>query len=293
MRRIEGPRDLPHLRRRLLDQYDPGSYTPDLQRILPVNQLDPLYRGIRDAELFWVTRDMTTIALDGSHDLPDWTPATARPSPTGLLIWQGALPTVRWRPIEGLNRRAERVPLPLRGICWVPTTDEAMTVLLLTDAITQVRGTRADAEHPMVAFDSLHLNLHSSPDMAIVDRTPLPEAGPILALVGATWIMMQQPQIADRAAVRPAQRDHRAAENAGHATPTITLVDLRTLRHQADDSPPTSQRRLGVRHIVRGHWRQHFHSSDNSHRPRFIAPYIRGPRDAPLAETERVQVWRR
>lgn len=52
-------------------------------------------------------------------------------------------------------------------------------------------------------------------------------------------------------------------------------------------------RKLTVRHLVRGHWRHQYHPSDGSRRPRYIAPYIKGPKGAPLRATEHVMVWRR
>ena len=40
----------------------------------------------RQADLYWVSRDMTALALDASTDMPAWTVAAALPCPTGLLL---------------------------------------------------------------------------------------------------------------------------------------------------------------------------------------------------------------
>jgi hypothetical protein len=48
----------------------------------------------RAAELYWVTRDMTRVALDASADMPPWTPSAGIPVPIGLLIWAEDLPRI-------------------------------------------------------------------------------------------------------------------------------------------------------------------------------------------------------
>ena len=61
----------------------------------------------------------------------------------------------------------------------------------------------------------------------------------------------------------------------------------------ADSSEPSTGRHLKVRHVVRGHWRQQYHPSDHSHRPKWIPSYLKGPEGAPLHLTQQVMVWRR
>jgi hypothetical protein len=34
--------------------------------------------------------------------------------------------------------------------------------------------------------------------------------------------------------------------------------------------------------IVSGHWRQQYYRASNAHKPRYIAPYVKGPADKPL-----------
>jgi hypothetical protein len=78
----------------------------------------------RAAELYWVTRDMTRVALDASTDMPPWTPSAVIPVPIGLLIWAEDLPRIVWRghdnspmmPVDGVLweqvRRLDRVHRP-------------------------------------------------------------------------------------------------------------------------------------------------------------------------------------
>ena len=43
--------------------------------------------ALRAAQLYWVSRDMTTTVVEAAATLPEWTPALAAPAPAGLLCW--------------------------------------------------------------------------------------------------------------------------------------------------------------------------------------------------------------
>ena len=283
MRRIEGPRDLPALREMLAEQTEGRAPRAPDPRTLYV-----LADTIRSSEMYWVTRDMTRLAVDGSHDLPEWTPAVARPEMSGLLVWQETLPTLHPR---GLARS---VSVPLRGVHWStdPSTS-TLSVLLLTDAVRTAAPDVAEV-YPMVACDALSVPLHEPPVMRPDVLGVLPEAGPIIALLGATWLMMQEPKVTTRRETQPAKRDAERAARTGASRPLVTTIDLRALRHVHESAALSgSGRRLSVRHLVRGHWRQQYHPSDGTRRPKFIAPYIKGDPSLPLHLTDHVMVWRR
>lgn len=234
--------------------------------------------GLSSASLYWVSKDMTQLALDGSHDLPEWTPAAVWPDSRGVMVWAGQLPKITSR--DHGSRR-------LRGVAWVPVAG-ALMVLLLTD--DDLPGS---ADAPLLVLDSMTLPTTASPKMMFDGSAPIPEQGPILALLGATWIMMQEPTVAERRSLEPSRKDATREERAGRSRPLVTTIDLRTLRHVSTTEPGEGKRHLSVRFLVRGHWRQQYHPSDRSRRPRFIAPYIKGPEGAPLQATEHVMVWRR
>ena len=66
----------------------------------------------RAAELYWVTRDMTRVALDASTDMPPWTPSAVIPVPIGLLIWAEDLPRIVWRGHDN------NPMVPIDGVLW-------------------------------------------------------------------------------------------------------------------------------------------------------------------------------
>ena len=64
---------------------------------------------------------------------------------------------------------------------------------------------------------------------------------------------------------------------------TVTIVHLRSrgsTRAPHNDEAPGPD--WTHRWVVRGHWRQQFYQTTNTHRPVFVGPYVKGPEDKPL-----------
>jgi len=71
----------------------------------------------------------------------------------------------------------------------------------------------------------------------------------------------------------------------------VRIIRLRRgLASARDDEQPNDTREWRHRWIVRGHWRNHWYPSVGAHRPRWIAPYLKGPDGAPLLTGEKVTV---
>jgi hypothetical protein len=66
----------------------------------------------------------------------------------------------------------------------------------------------------------------------------------------------------------------------------VTVITLRRGR-QGQEEMETTGRRLTVRFVVRGHWRNQWYASLGEHRQIWIAPYVKGPDDVPLRLTKR------
>ena len=123
-------------------------------------------------------------------------------------------------------------------------------------------------------------------------------AHPFVSVVGAAWLLMGQPGVTETRAIAdtPTPRPP-AAGVAGTdiaPTPRVTIIELRRPVRLPHDTPGrTSDRQFSRRWWVGGHWRQQACGPNHSERrPKWIAPYIKGPQDKPLT-TERVNVWRR
>lgn len=66
----------------------------------------------------------------------------------------------------------------------------------------------------------------------------------------------------------------------------VTVLTLKRLKRKETESE--EERAWSHRWIVRGHWRNHFYPSTQTHRLKFISSYIKGPEDKPLVMKKRV-----
>lgn len=218
-------------------------------------------RWLRAAEMYYVTKDMTAVAMDASADMPTWTPAAIMPEPIGLVVWAGELP---------LLRRQE-----MRGLLWVTYGGSVHMYPLL------VKGGQVE----MAAAEAL-------PVAEEVPTGITGSAAGVLYLVGATWTLMQQPTVTTPRSIRGAADSSRLMRQLPRR---VTVIDLRPMRHvTADRDPDHPERVYTHRWIVRGHWRNQRVGPDRAGvRRTWVPSYTKGPDGAPLLARERVNVWRR
>jgi hypothetical protein len=127
-----------------------------------------------------------------------------------------------------------------------------------------------------------------------------PEGHRFVSVVGAAWLLMGQPAVAGTRTIdsAPPQPRPRPTPDSPPAAPrppsTVTIIELRRPATNHDATRGKSDRRYKRRWWVGGHWRQQACGPRNSQRkPKWIAPYVKGPEAAPLAKTDRVHVLRR
>ena len=84
----------------------------------------------------------------------------------------------------------------------------------------------------------------------------------------------------DRAS-RRARRRHRDVEQ-------ILIVTLRRLRAATSQEESDGSVTYSHRWMVQGHWRNQWYESEQRHKPKFIAAYVKGPEDKPLIVKDRI-----
>lgn len=235
---------------------------------------------LRLAELYWVTDPMQRLALDASQDIPGVT-SQDRPSLHGLMGFPGPLPELD---LPGT------LHVPADGLLWRTMPEGHLQITLLTQPHRLPRPYReitGDFRYlvPIPGGDI------SGPLPYLFTSAP-PAIDALVAFVATCWTMMFTPTVAQQRSL-----DSRTGSPSTPQTPPemdVSIIDLRPLRHVNVDHDPTG-RRLTVRHLVRGHWRNQAHGPEHAeHRLIYIAPYIKGPSWAPLKTTsDRVMAWRR
>lgn len=92
-----------------------------------------------------------------------------------------------------------------------------------------------------------------------------------------------EPYVEQRAilADRPSRR---RAQRMDVKTDPVHVVRLRKVKHESSATSGDEHGTIEYSHrfMVTGHWRNQWYPSIQSHRPRWIAPYIKGPDDKPL-----------
>lgn len=257
---------------------------------------------LQQADLFWVTRDMAQMAMDGALDVPvlSW---TDRPALNGLLGFGDALPPIEAPLVLHGDQEPTRVSAAVAGLAWRTMPDGRIEVdVLCHPAALGRRSISPNPPRHLVPLvtakpqAALPIDLDELAAGQILDEFGQPGDTAILSilsLLAACWTMMMTPTVAQRRSL-----DGRTGIGATPQTPaseSVTIIDLRPLRHIEMDRDETTGRRLTVRHLVRGHWTNQAYGPDRAlRRLQWIAPYIKGPADAPLKVSEdRVMVWRR
>jgi hypothetical protein len=102
------------------------------------------------------------------------------------------------------------------------------------------------------------------------------------ALIQTAWRIAAQ---VVRAPERPQRQLWRDANRKGIRHKDVTVIRLRRYAQRVEGDGEGGH--LTVRFVVRGHWRNQWYATLQDHRQVWIAPYVKGPEDAPLKLTER------
>lgn len=286
------PRQLPKVRDQVLRHLaDPAMPIRSLVEEKNQPGLDLAENHLRAADLYWVTADMTALAMSAGASLDAARWATAdRPSGCGLLVWDGGSGQLDY----------EGTLLPVDACTWGPSPDGCLIWLWISRTrVAEAAGKQGwelaeDQVPPLAPMRAFAVPVTTEP-VAMADL-PDDARTPGTAALAAAWLLMQQPNLVERTIERPDKSIRRAYGRAGRESPEVAVIDL---RHQyvakdPDGSDEPTSRRYKHRWVVSGHWRNQAHGPDRSKRRRqWIPSYTKGPDGAPLLITEKINVWRR
>lgn len=252
-----------------------------------------LSNHLRASELFWASQDMTALAVHAGEQLEEARWATAdRPSPCGLMVFDGGLGMVQVHP--GMNG-------PVTALAWGPGPGETLVVWHLMTGEQFTGGVpvpNPEAVPPLIAIREARLPVTAEP--VPMDGLPAHEgmapSRTIMAALAAAWHLMGQPQLIERTVQEPHRADGRSLRRAGMPDGGVSLMALRRQYTPQDRDPDagTDQRTYRNRWIVSGHWRNQAYGPERSlRRQTWVPAHMKGPEGAPLLSTEKVNVWRR
>jgi hypothetical protein len=279
---------------------------------------------LRAAELFYVSADMTRMAVSAGQALPSYRLHPEElPAPHGLLVWE--------EPATDSYDGPESTGCPIIAVSWaqrgnlvevrswarreewlafMAEGDPRAGLRDLTPA--EVRALRLENPQPIVCMASSRLPFGKVPGW--LSQAPADTSGMTLAEVEdfarsagrqeqaeralvVTWLLMGQ-TLATEDEVHPPKASvkhlRRLDPNLLTSTRYVRLRHAKTLPEQRAEGDGAGGKAYRHRWVVRGHWRNHWYPSRQAHRPIYVHPHIKGPDGAPLLDPDRlVNVLRR
>lgn len=231
---------------------------------------------------------MTDLATSAAGTLPVWSPAAAIPEEFGLMCFAKPAGVFDWPVPAG----TQRLPMPVDAMSWrIRGRPVGISCAFRTDRIAG-QLPPALARLPLIAHPVGVWDLEE-PVAHLLDGGRVSP----LSVLGAAWLLMDQPTVTQTRRIGdPAPGAADAAGPVGRPA-AVSIIELRRVR---DPNSVGAEGKSGgtsghdTRFWVSGHWRQQACGPGRALRkPVWISPFLKGPEDAPLAETPRVYAWRR
>jgi len=269
------------------------------------------HRRLASAALYYVSADMTRLAVAASHSLPPFNiePEDV-PAPAGFMLFEE--PVCHYDADGDGDGDIGALRVPTVAISWGSTKigyeshPDALWITLwkpagqaLLDAVDRVNGqiTPADQRDWFVrGYTPLMWESEAmwpfGADKAVFGSAL--SLGTPLDALRAAWLLMQQPKIIESTDVERPRAERKRDARQGLSTSPVRILELR--RAAPDRDAAAAQGGPGdytCRWLVSGHWRQHWYPKRQVHRPVWIAPHLKGPEDKPLRTTETVHLWKK
>lgn len=234
---------------------------------------DHIASGLEVADLYYVSRDFTHLAITSGQELTDVSLTREElPSAFGFLVWE--------EPIE----EAERImgfKAGFRSVSWTLVPGGVWV-----NFYVQPEDGDPDYRYREPALSKL-IALSPGTGLPFINLGPVPEEpqSGLLTTLLATWFLMTQPGVGQETIQHADKGLQRAYKRAGRKTPDVRVIDLRR-RSQAERDAAAAAgeiRKISVRFLVRGHWKRQAYGPARSLRKTiYVAPFMKGPDGAPL-----------
>lgn len=239
-----------------------------------------VFTALRQAIPYYVTRPIGELLKVGSETYPLEAEILAAdlPCPYGWVYFEEPFMTMSALSDGSIGCT------DIRAILWF-VNDQSLNVVWYAQfektgpELWPIAAYQAD--HPATLAGPVSgLKLPADPPCEILAAAEAKYVRRPVAVVGALWAFLRQPFVNDEPV--PAERaTRRRMERQGYRAPAIRVVALR----RAERSPAGIGQGGVEWHcqwLVRGHWRQQWCRGSGQHRPVFIVPFVKGPKDKPF-----------
>lgn len=220
---------------------------------------------------WWVSADMEELAVEASDGVPEYvTPATMG----GFLVFARPLPP----------KVSDGLPNLVRGVQWMAHESH-----------------RGDETGLSVALQYYTADMPALRDAGVDGKIPLAPIrmvgdGPsgIRDVMRAVWALSSETRVCESLEVSAPWPASKGGPRPDPMARTVKMLVLREPKREVSSSGNGAKSRYSHRFVVRGFWRnQPCGPGRSERRLTWVAPFIKGPADAPLIERETVRVWKR
>jgi hypothetical protein len=251
--------------------------------------------AIRDAQLYWVSPEMTEVIETLAPSIPDCYPQP--PVENGFVMFA--------KSVAGTDA-ANGLPISTTAILWDATVlahTGACIALetyawrdLVSDYVTMPEDDKERFRRaiPTRLFPTGGSEWPTQSMTSDFSRLPADDPTKRLSmledrrLMATFWALCSQ-RIVVESVEPPSRAQLREAKRRGHREPPpVRVIRLREVTH-AGHGGAGQARDWSHRWIVGSHWRSQWYPSTGQHRPKLIDSYVKGPQDKPLIVRETVR----
>ena len=252
-----------------------------------------MVEALREAELYWVSPEMTEVISTLSATIPDCLPQP--PVETAFVMFAKSVPgtdadtgeeiytsAAMWRPVE------LGVIGPCLGIETYAWRDLLAQYAKLNEkeqqTVRQVVPTRLFP----TGVSEWPVESETSDFSRLLADDPVQQASILedRKLLSTFWALCSQ-RIVVESMHQPDRAMRRAAQREGRPLDDIRIIRLR--EHSPSTEGAGAAGNWSHRWVVGSHWRNQWYPSSGQHRPKLIEAYVKGPEDKPLKVRETVR----
>jgi hypothetical protein len=283
------------------------------------NQVRWYRKHLPTAQCIYITSELLDVIEAAAHSIPEdhTLSRTDLPTPAGFAVFERP---IIGRGVDVVDDERQIIDMRVDAVSWgelgLPAYDADITD---PEALADPTGRKAIGlaayrflEHDQGDFlsDSLGQGLLTTEDEGwillgrtdwiygdslkqashqdigwLVQETMIDDKRLLLSI----WSLIQQKRVVESTPLAPQRPVRRRLARRGHSAPEVTVVHLRRPEYTPRHSDGSTGRKVGVRFMVRPHWRHQACGPNRSQRRLILVPpHIKGPIDAPLTHSERV-----
>lgn len=257
--------------------------------------------SVRSADLYFMTESTVDLIQQAARSLPRFSLRIEDvPSREGFAVFEdmlssiiesGAVVGISWK-VEPDDRGVTfqlYFPFHVFTGIWemtgeLPPEETSMARVQVGALVPMASGTIPFGELPWLDEEE------ETPEDGTTPVSPWTSGRGVASALISMFLLMAQGDVTESETVHADRAARKRLARAGvEGVQSVRCIKLRS-RSARSGSTESVSREYHHQWIVRGHWRNQWYPSREGHKPKWIAPYIKGPEGAPVLGGDRVYV---